>query len=157
MKEKKKINFIDIIILLCIAIIAFSGIFRAQILQHIAEGKNLSTYSVSFQSDPIENRYVTYLKTGSTVEWVEKEMLIGTIGALNDPIPSNIYTVGSNGVLTLTPSDTASTVSGTLTVLAADKDGCFISGTEFIGAGMKMTIRSGNALFTVTVLSVTKV
>lgn len=156
MKEKKKINFIDIILLLCVALIAFSAFFRSQIIDYIAKGKNLSTYSVAFESDPIENGYVSYLKTGNTVEWVEKGMNIGTVGALNSAVPSTVYTLNGEGVLMSTPSDTTSTVSGTLSVLAADNDGCFVSGTEFIGAGMKMTIRTGNAIFTVTVLSVTK-
>ena len=157
MKEKRKVNFIDIIILICVAVIAASAFFRTQIINYIAEGKNLSSYSVAFESDPTENGYVSYMKTGNTVEWVEKGMEIGTVGALNTPKPSTVYTLNSNGVLISTPSDTTSVVSGTISILAADNDGCFVSGTEFIGAGMKMTLRTGNAVFTVTVLSVTKI
>ena len=157
MKEKRKINFIDIIILLCVAIIIASAFFRTQIIQYIADGKNLSTYSVSFESDPVENGYISYIKTGNSVEWVEKNMTVGTVGALEAPTPATVYTLTSSGVLTSTPSDTTSTVRGSLSILAADNDGCFVSGTEFIGAGMKMTLRTGNAVFTVTVLSVTKV
>lgn len=156
MKEKKKVNFIDVIILLCVAVIAFSAFFRGQIINYLAEGKNLSGYSLAFVSDPIENGYISYIKSGNTVEWVEKSMVLGTVGALNAPTPASIYNVNSKGELMITPSDTASTVSGTVSLLAADNNGCFLSGTEFIGAGMKLTVRTGNAVFTVTVLSVTK-
>ena len=77
MKEKRKINFIDIIILICVAVIIASAFFRTQIINYIADGKNLSTYSVAFESDPVENGYISYMKTGNTVEWVEKNMEIG--------------------------------------------------------------------------------
>ena len=87
---------------------------------------------------------------------MEKGHVIGTINAVNAPKPAEIVTVNHEGTLTTTVSDTASTVSGTISVSAADMDGCFISGTDFIGAGMKMTLKTDSAVFTVTVISVTK-
>ena len=157
MREKKRFNFIDVIILLCVALIVLAVVFRAQITGYIAGGKNLVGYSVAFQSEPVENGIVGYIKSGNTVEWVEKGIEIGTVNALNAPADAEIYTLSSDGKLIVAPSTSAKKLSGTLAIMGYEKDGgCFVSGTEFIGAGMKMTLRSGNTVFTVTVLSVTK-
>ena len=156
MREKKKINFIDVVILICVALIILVAVFRGQITEYISGGKNLTSYSIAFESDPIGNSYVGYISTGNTVEWMEKGMEIGSIGSLETPIPSSVYTLGHDGKLIISESDSSKTVRGTLTVHALDNNGCFVSGTDFIGAGMKMTLKSNNAVFTVTVLSVTK-
>ena len=156
MKEKKKVNFIDITIVLCVVLIILAVVFRAQITEYISGGTNLTSYSVEFESEPLGNGYAEYIKQGDTVEWVEKGMEIGTVNTIDPAVPSNVYTVGSDGKLIITPSDTTSTVRGVLSVQALENEGCFISGTEFIGAGMKMTLRTGTVTFNVTVLSVTK-
>ena len=156
MKEKKRVNFIDITIVLCLILIILAVVFRAQITEYISGGTNLTSYSVEFESEPLRNGYVNYIGVGDAVEWVEKDMEIGSVDAINESVPTPIYTVGSDGKLIITESDTTTTVRGVLSVRALDNDGCFISGTEFIGAGMKMTLRAGNVVFEVTVLSVTK-
>ena len=156
MKEKKRVNFIDITIVLCVVLIILAVVFRAQITEYISKGTNLTSYSVEFESEPLGNGYVSYISAGDPVEWVEKDMEIGTVGSISETVPSAVYTVGSDGKLIITESDTTSTVRGVLSVRALENDGCFISGTEFIGAGMKMTLRAGNVVFDVTVLSVTK-
>ena len=156
MKETKRLQLIDVLIVLCTVLIIAVAVFRGALTGYIATGKNLTQYTVAFASDDIPNTYVGLIKSGEEVAWVEKGHVIGTINAVNTPKPAEIVTVNHEGTLTTTVSDTASTVSGTISVSAADMDGCFISGTDFIGAGMRMTLKTGSAVFTVTVLSVTK-
>ena len=155
MKGKKRFNIVDCVILLCVILIIVAVVFRAQIIDYIARGENLSEYTVVFESDPIGNSYASYITAGKQIEWVETNSVIGEIKNIESVTPADVYTVRSDGTLMVTPSDSESVVRGTLTVRASDKDGCFISGTDFVGAGMKMTLRSNNALFTVTVISVT--
>ena len=156
MRESKKFHLVDFLIILCTALIIAVWVFRGAITGYIATGKNLTQYTVAFESDDIPNSYVGLIKSGEEIEWVEKELMIGSINAVNPAKPSENLTVNNEGTLTATVSDTSSTVSGTLSIEAADMDGCFVSGTDFIGAGMKMTLKTGSAVFTVTVLSVTK-
>lgn len=154
MKENKKLRPVDIVILLCIAAIAVVAILRPTLVGYIASEKNLDQYTVAFVSDDIPNSYIGNLKSGDRVEWVEKGIQIGKITAINEPVPASIQSFDSDGKLLITESDMSSTVSGTISVLAANRDGCFISGTEFIGAGMKITLKTETTVFTVTVLSV---
>ena len=156
MKEKRKFNIVDCVIILCAVLIVTAVIFRSQIIEFISRGENLSEYTVAFETDPIANSYAGYITTGKRIEWVEKNSVIGEIMSIESSVPEDIYTVCSDGTLLVTQSDSKTVIRGTLSVKAADKDGCFISGTDFVGAGMKMTLRSNNAVFTVTVLSVTK-
>ena len=156
MKETKKFQLIDFLIILCTLLIAAVGIFRGAITGYIATGKNLTQYIVAFESDEIPNSYIGLIKSGEEIEWVEKGIMIGSINAVNPSKPSEKISVATDGTLKTTVSDTSSTVSGTLEISAADMDGCFVSGTEFIGAGMKMTLKTESTVFTVTVLSVTK-
>jgi hypothetical protein len=154
MKENKKLKPVDVVILLCAIIIIAVGIMRSTLTGYIASEKNLDPFTVAFVSDGIPNSYIGNLKSGETVEWVEKGIQIGKISSIDAPTPAPLQSFDSEGKLLITESDTASLVSGTLSVLAANRDGCFISGTEFIGAGMKITLRTENTVFTVTVLSV---
>lgn len=156
MKETKKFQLIDLLIIVCVLLISAVGILRGAITGYIASGKNLTQYIVAFESDDIANSYIGLIKSGETVEWVEKGLMLGSVNAVNPAKPSQIVTVTTDGTIATATSDTTSTVSGTLSVSATDMDGCFVSGTEFIGAGMKMTLKTSSAVFTVTVLSVTK-
>ena len=155
MKGKKRFNIVDCVILLCVILIIVAVVFRAQIIDYIARGENLSEYTVVFESDPVGNSYASYITAGKQIEWVETGSIIGEIKTVESATPADVYTIRSDGKLMVTPSDSETVVRGTLTVRASDRDGCFISGTDFVGAGMKMTLRSNSAVFTVTVISVT--
>ena len=156
MKEKKKFNVVDGIIIACVLLIVAAVVFRARIVEFIASGQNLSEYTIAFESEPVGNSYAGYITPGKSIEWVEKNDVIGTIASIESTKPAEMYTVCSDGKLLITESDSEYVIHGTLSVKAADKDGCFVSGTEFVGAGMEMTLRSNNTVFTVTVLSVTR-
>ena len=157
MKEKKRFNFIDVVILLCVALIVTAAIFRAQITEYIASGKNLVEYRVSFETDPTEPIFLEHINVGQKVEWVEKGMVIGEISRRDEaPAPEIVYSIGSNGNLVTFVNEEEKILKGELSINAYEKNGCFVSGTEFIGAGMKMTLRSNNVIFTVTVLEVVK-
>ncbi|MBR2459981.1 MAG: DUF4330 family protein [Clostridia bacterium] len=156
MREKKTFNIIDVLIIVCVALLVLATVFRAQVISFFSDRENLSEFVVSFRSEPLENSYVGYVKAGRNIEWVENKLEIGEIRAVTQSYPAKVYTVGTDGTLIITEDDSTSVLEGTLLVRAAAKDGCFISGTEFIGAGTKMTLRTQNVLFEVTVLAVTR-
>ena len=154
MRNSKRINAIDVVIIICSALIILATVFRAQVIGFFGDGENLSEFVVTFESDPLENSYAGYVNAGRNVEWVEKAKSIGEIRSITGISPAKVYTLGSDGSLIITDSGSSSVLRGTLLVRAASKDGCFVSGTEFIGAGSRLTLRTQNVVFTVTVLSV---
>ena len=156
MKEKKRFNIIDVMIIICAVLIILATVFRAQVISFLSDGENLSEFTVSFESEPIMNSYSGYVVAGKAVEWVEKDKSLGTIRSIDRIEAAKLQSIGADGKFITIISDTSSVIKGTLSIKAADKNGCFVSGTEFIGAGMKLTLQIPNVVFTVNVISVEK-
>lgn len=151
---KKRFNIIDVLIIACAVLIVFSIIFRGQIISFFGSTQNLDAFTVVFESDPVDNRIITTLKSGQSVTWVENSKVLGTLAEF-EVTEATVYTVQTNGTLIQTKSDSQSVIRGTLDITAALRDGaCYVSGTNFLGGGMNITLRTEYATFTVTVISV---
>ncbi|MBQ9116229.1 MAG: DUF4330 family protein [Clostridia bacterium] len=154
MKSKKSFNAVDIMIIVCVALLVLATVFRAQVIKFLGNRENLTEFVLTFESEPVENSYAGYIKSGRNVTWEEKGIEIGEVREISESYAAPIYTVDDSGVLVITQSDNTSILKGTLRIRGAAKDGCFISGTEFVGAGMKMTLRTQNVVFKINVISV---
>ena len=152
--KTKKLNVIDIMILVCVALIVLATVFRTQVIGFLADKENLSEFTLTFETEPIPSGYSGYILPSATpVEWAEVGKEIGTINSV-EVSDAPVHTIGSDGKLIVSKGDDK-VLRGTMIVRAVSRDGCFISGTEFIGAGMEITLRISTVVFEATVLSVT--
>ena len=155
--KSKKLNIIDILIIICAALIILATVFRTQVIGFLADRENLSEFNLAFETHPIPNEYSGHIVSSpEPVEWVEVDKKIGVISSVEGTTSAPVYTMGADGKLIVTESDDK-VIRGTMAIKAVQKGGCFISGTEFIGAGMVITLRLSTVVFKVTVLSVTPV
>ncbi len=153
---KKRFNIIDVLIIVCVAFIALAVVFRGQITAAISAGKNLDSFTVTFESDPMDNMTARTLKAGQSVVWVETDTELGSMYDYSSEA-ARVYTADRDGKLVESKSDSQSVIKGTMKIRAEYRDGsCYVSGTEFLGGGMKLTLRTEYATFTVTVISVEK-
>lgn len=153
---KKRFNLIDALIIVCVALIVLSVIFRGQIISAFSIRRNLDSFVVTFESDPVDNRVLSTLKNGQSVTWVENGAVLGKLDGYSSEA-AVFYTADRFGELVETESKDQSIIKGRMTVTAAYRDGsCYVSGTEFLGGGMQLTLRTEYATFTVTVISVMK-
>lgn len=153
---KKRFNIIDVLIIVCVAFIALAVVFRGQITAAISAGKNLDSFTVTFESDPVDNMSLRTLKAGQSIIWVEADTELGTMYDYRAE-EARIYTAAADGKLVESKSDSQSVIRGSMKIKAEYRDGsCYVSGTRFLGGGMKLTLRTEYATFTVTVISVEK-
>lgn len=155
MNERKRFNAIDVLIILCVALIVLSVVFRGHIINFFSDQENLTEYTVEFISEPTKNEVAAAIVNGASLTWTEYDCLLGSITELSTE-KASIHSLDSSGVLHTSLSETESTVNGKIKVFAANNAGCYVSGSHFLAAGMQITLKTDKAQFTVTVTSVTQ-
>jgi len=154
-EEKKRFNIIDTIIILGVLIIALSIIFRTQIITFFSTETSYDEYTISFEIELINNENVEMIKSNDSVTWIENDVSFGTIKQLSAPKKASIYETDPDGNITVSESNTHSTLTGTIKLDAISNSGCYVDGMYFVGAGMTVTLATKNVQFTAVITSVT--
>ncbi len=153
-KSEKRFNFIDVLIILAVICIALSVIFRAQLTVLFGNGERRSDCIIEFQSEAVPNESVPYISEGLELSWVESDVKLGTLRAVNIS-PSDKYILGNDGKYDRFDDKQNSAIVGTISASVLEDDGCYVGGTAFLAPGMTITVCSENVQFEITVLKIT--
>ncbi len=164
-EEKKHFNIIDVMIIIGILLIVIGIIFRAQIIGIFIDNGKQTSYTVSFEADSVPNNVAEKILEQNKVTWVEKSASLGNIFEIEKK-PAIIYVpniVGSvlnhpykDGTYSKIESDDYKTITGKFTAQGNSNDGCYINGTQFLAAGMTITLATSTTEFEVIITSITE-
>ena len=165
-EEKKRFNVIDVMIIIAALLIIFGIIFRAQIIDVFNSGGKQTTFTVTFEADSVPNALAEKIVDGEGVTWLEKSLSLGTLSGI-EKTPSTIYVPNTessldslllpykDGTYNALPSAELTKITGSFTALGSSKNGCYVNGTDFLAAGMTVTVVTATAELQVTVTSIT--
>ncbi len=153
-KSEKRFNFIDILIILAVLIIAVSIIFRAQLITFFSDGERRSECTIEFQCENVPNESLAFISSGSSLSWLEHEVVIGTLEN-TEVSPATAYILRNDGSYDKVSDPKNSFIKGTLSADVLYNNGCYIGGTAFLAPGMTITVYSENVQFEMTILKIT--
>lgn len=152
-REKKRFNVIDAMIILLAVIMLFVLIFRARIISLFTGTGAEKDCTVSFICTSIPNDLSGLVQNGDTLVWLEAESELGKLTKTAEPTASDIY-YEDNGELYWKQSQTTMKFSGTIDCAAVYNQGCYIDGTDFLAAGMVITVSTGTVQFEVLITNI---
>ena len=167
-EEKKHFNIIDVMIIICVLLITLGIIFRAQIIESFNSGGKQTTFTVTFEAENVSADVAAMITDGSSVTWIEKSLKLGTLSGLTrensviyvpntvteSALPfgeSNTYKDGTYNKVT---SSDLVTVKGSFTAQGNQNKGCYVNGTDFLAAGMTVTLATATAQITAVITSI---
>ncbi len=168
-EEKKHFNIIDVMIIICALLITVGIIFRAQIIDIFNSGGKQTTFTVTFEAENVGNTLAKKITDGSSVTWIEKSIQLGALSELNKEaaviyVPNTVTNtfpmLGGNtsykdGAYNKLTSAEQSKITGSFTAQGNSNNGCYINGTDFLAAGMTITLATATAEFEVIITSIT--
>ena len=152
--DKKRFNAIDVLILLGILLIILGIVFRSTIISIFNDNSNQSPCTITFEAERVPNEVVDLLKEDSSLTWIDKDVSLGTLKNY-EVLSSIIYVPKSDGSYEKVTSQTEKRVTGTISTTALNDNGCYIKGTDFLAAGMTVTISTETAVFSAIITSIT--
>ncbi|MBR2474442.1 MAG: DUF4330 family protein [Clostridia bacterium] len=152
-EEKKRFNIIDALIILVVLLMILAVIFRSQIISLFSDASTKSDCEIYFTCEQIPNDLTSLITDGATVTWIEADAELGRLTRLTDPVPSDIYEK-SDDALILKKSNDTKKFTGKISGSAISNNGCYIDGTDFIAAGMTITVTTGTVQFEALVTDV---
>ena len=153
-EEKKKFNIIDALIIVIVLLMVFAVIFRSQIISLFSDTGTKSECEIAFVCEEIPNELVGMVTDGSTATWLEANAELGRLTQLSAPVEADVYeTFGDQ--LVLKKSSVAKKFSGKIVGTAVSNNGCYINGTDFLAAGMTVTVSTGTVQFEALITDVT--
>ncbi len=152
-KNEKRFNFIDLLIILTVLLIAAAVIFRAQIITFFNDGERRSESVITFKADSVPMSTVEHVKTGTNVRWLERGLELGKLETFTAS-PAILYVPGLGGTVTTVGDANNCAVVGTIKADIFYDEGCYIEGNAFLAPGMTITLYSDSAQLTVTVVDI---
>ena len=152
-EEKKKFNIIDALIIIIVLLMVFAVIFRSQIISLFSDTGTKTECEIYFICEEIPNDLVGMVTNGAAVTWIEADAEMGRITEITEPVKSDVYET-YEGKLILKKSDTTMKFTGKISGSAISNNGCYINGTDFLAAGMNITISTGTVQFEALVTDV---
>lgn len=157
--EKRKFNVLDFVILtviiLCIAALAVRYIGA-----HRTSEKEMGKYAVTVSIKNVRSTTADAFVVGDSVFLVSNDAKIGTLESLDSNRPASTYANDlSGGIVKLYyPENTRVDLTATVSCLGVmNEKGFFADGTQFLSAGMNITLYTGHMYADVTVIGVTEV
>ncbi len=164
-EEKKHFNVIDVMIIICALLITVGIIFRAQIIDVFNSSGKHTTFTVTFEAENVPANISEQLSDGSAVTWIEKSLQLGALSGLNkeaavvyvpNTVTNPLGTSYKDGTFSKVTSSDLFKITGSFTAQGNKNNGCYINGTDFLAAGMTVTLATSTAEFTVIITSITE-
>ncbi len=154
-EEKRKFNAIDALIILLLVIMILVVIFRTQIISLFNEDGTRKNVEITFVCESISNEIANNnsITDGSQITWLEADEYLGTLNLISGFEQADEYYY-ENNVLRVKKSTEFKTFSGKINGTAISNNGCYIGGTDFLTAGMTVTLTNGKSQFTVLITDV---
>lgn len=166
-EEKKHFNVIDVMIIICALLITVGIIFRAQIIDVFNSSGKHTTFTVTFEAENVPANISERILDGGEVTWLEKSLQLGTLSGLNKEaaviyVPNTVNSPSllggasyKDGTFSKVPSSELFKITGSFTAQGNTNNGCYINGTDFLAAGMTVTLATSTAEFEVIITSIT--
>ncbi len=164
-EEKKHFNIIDVMIIICALLITVGIIFRAQIIDVFNSSGKQTTFTVTFEAENVSAALSESFSDGNAVTWTEKSLQLGALSGLNKeaaviyvpntvtlPLLGGAYKDGTYSKVT---SSDMFKITGSFTARGNLNNGCYINGTDFLAAGMTITLANPTAEMQVVITSIT--
>ncbi len=163
-EEKKHFNVIDVMIIIGALLIIVGIIFRAQIINIFTSNGKQTAYTVTFEAESVDNAVAEKIVDGGNVIWIEKSVQLGTLSALQKQ-PATVYVPNisggspfsapyKDGKYNRISSPNLTKITGSFTAYGNSNGGCYINGTDFLAAGMTVTLATETAEFTAVITSI---
>lgn len=168
-EEKKHFNIIDVMIIICALLITVGIIFRAQIIDVFNSSGKHTTFTVTFEAENVPSNISEQITDGSSVTWTEKSLQLGALSGLNkkaavvyvpNTVTNPLQMFGGvsykDGTFNKVTSSDLFKITGSFTAQGNTNNGCYINGTDFLAAGMTVTLATSTAEFTAIITSITE-
>ena len=167
-EEKKHFNVIDVMIIICVLLITLGIIFRAQIIESFNSGGKQTTFTVTFEAENVDVSLSELITDGLSVTWIEKELRLGTLSGITKEasviyVPNVVVDASilpgedssyKDGTYNKVTSNDLVDIKGTFTAQGNSSNGCYINGTDFLAAGMTVTLSTPTAQITAVITSI---
>ena len=153
-EEKRKFNVIDFFIILLLVILVLVVVFHSQLISLFMDTGTRADVQIEFVCESIPNDIVDSINTSNNITWVEPNVHVGTLTLSGQPTKANVLYYNEANKLCIRESDTDSTFSGVIRGSAISDNGCYINGTDFLAAGMTVTLTNGQVQFTALITKV---
>lgn len=153
-EEKKRFNAIDAFIVLILLVMIAVLIFRSQIIALFNDTGTQKDCEIYFTCESIPMDIYPQITSGSAVTWLESDASLGRLTMISqEPEKAKIYEQTENGLI-YRESFTDYEFKGKINGTAISNHGCYIDGTDFLAAGMTITIVAGHVQFTALITAV---
>lgn len=152
-EEKRHFNIIDFMIIIGAILVIVGIIFRAQIIDFFNASGKQTTYTVTFEADEVPLGIADTVANGSSVIWLEKSIQLGTLSNMTKA-PATVYLPESDGTFKAVSSSDLVKITGSFTALGKSNNGCYINGTDFLAAGMTVTLATPTSQIEVIITSI---
>lgn len=159
MTDEKKIrlkpNIIDFTIILLIIGVLVGVAVRYDLASKISADSRQVEAEVTFLIEGIRDTSVAALVEGDEFYWVQNDMYIGRLKEAVQSAPARVYVVRDDMVISSTVNPERYDATGTLVVSGLMEDGGFmLNGTQYIGPGKQMNVKSRNIKVNITIMSI---
>ena len=167
-EEKKRFNAIDVMIIISALLIIVGIIFRAQIIDIFNSSGKQTTFTVTFEAEAVPSTLTEKIVSGDPVTWLEKSASLGNLSDIKKDaaviyVPNTVIDPAVNdgapyrdGTFSAVTSTELSRITGSFTAKGNSNDGCYVNGTDFLAAGMTVTLLTPSAEFSVIITSITE-
>lgn len=153
-KKLRKPNVIDFLIIILIIGCVAGVAIRYDIVSKLGVNSNNVTAEVSFLIEGIRDTSVEALVVDDEFFWAQNEMPLGTLKS-REASPAVVYVVKNDLEIVEATNEQRYDVRGTLQATGVmTADGFMLGGTQYIGAGKQMNVKSKNISVTMTITDV---
>ncbi len=155
MKNKlKKINVLDLVIIILVVAIIAGAFFRADIIR-LVSGEETVTMEITFESEPMSTLFYSYFAKGDNIYIAGTDILLGKADNLSKTLAPVLVQM-EDGSYEEDVELEKSVVFGTLTVEGYYRDGVYsLEDGRVISAGDVISAEGSLIAFDLTVKSVT--
>ena len=144
--EKRNFNGLDIMIIIIAVLMVFVVIFRTQIISIFSDAATKTDCEIYFTCEAVPNELAPSITDGSPITWLDAEAELGRMTKTTALEPSKSYIESGNDLI-IVRSDKTMRFSGMINSSAIKNNGCYIDGTQFLAAGMTITMTTGTVQF----------
>ena len=144
--EKKRFNALDALIVLIAILLVLVVVFRTQIVSFFSNTSTKMECDIYFTCEEIPNELTSAVADGASVTWVDADVKLGRLTRTSDFTESVKYEKNGD-TLYLTTNSSYKSFTGKINGIAIKSNGCYIEGTDFISAGMTVTLTTGLVQF----------
>ena len=158
--SKKKLNVIDVLILLVIVTCVVGLVVRFGNFGFSSSSEDLDDYEISFLVSNIAYDSQYYFSQGDTVTLVDKGVVLGKLDGLVKPTPAVFSAQEKNGMPITVSYPTESSridVKGTIASKGVmGENGYLLGGTTYIAPGAEYKVQSEHMDFVLTITDIVK-